>query len=109
MSGPEGGRPPCSEEEYFRPRSSLKRTPPGMLMVSQSDIGRTTPSGIQSSPSRAALEASKEIIAKVYRRMKYEAEKGVENLSDARWQTAQAVGYSEHTISNTGWANNFCK
>ncbi|KAL4713406.1 hypothetical protein ACJJTC_010391 [Scirpophaga incertulas] len=43
---------------------------------------------------------SKEIIAKVYRRMKYEAEKGVENLSDARWRTAQAVGYSEHTISN---------
>ncbi|KAL4702142.1 hypothetical protein ACJJTC_019418 [Scirpophaga incertulas] len=36
----------------------------------------------------------------VYRRMKYEAEKGVENLSDARWRTAQAVGYSEHTISN---------
>lgn len=31
--------------------------------------------------------------------MKHEAENGVENLTDARWRTAQAVGYSEHTIS----------
>lgn len=32
--------------------------------------------------------------------MKYEAENGVENETDARWRTAQAVGYSERTISN---------
>lgn len=31
--------------------------------------------------------------------MKHEAENGVENVIDARWRTAQAVG-SEHTISN---------
>lgn len=42
----------------------------------------------------------KEIIAKVYHLMKYEAENGIENATDARWRTAQAVGYSEHTISN---------
>lgn len=42
---------------------------------------------------------SKEIIAKVYHRMKYEAENGVEKLTDARWRTAQAVGTSESTIT----------
>ncbi|CAG5036700.1 unnamed protein product [Parnassius apollo] len=42
---------------------------------------------------------AKEITAKVYRRMKYEAENGVEKLSDARWRTAQAVGVSESTIT----------
>lgn len=31
--------------------------------------------------------------------MKYEAEHGVEKLSDARWRTAQAVGVSESTIT----------
>ncbi|XP_045450770.1 uncharacterized protein LOC123659609 isoform X2 [Melitaea cinxia] len=41
----------------------------------------------------------KEIIAKVYHRMKYEAEHGVEKLTDARWRTAQAVGVSESTIT----------
>ncbi|CAG4936515.1 unnamed protein product [Parnassius apollo] len=39
----------------------------------------------------------KEITAKVYRRMKYEAENGVEKLSDARWRTAQAVGITLKT------------
>ncbi|CAG4965576.1 unnamed protein product [Parnassius apollo] len=42
---------------------------------------------------------AKEITAKVYRRMKYEAENVVEKLSDARWRTAQAVGVSESTIT----------
>lgn len=42
---------------------------------------------------------AKEIIAKVYHRMKYEAENGVEKLTDARWRTAQAVGVSESTIT----------
>lgn len=31
--------------------------------------------------------------------MKYEAENGVENLTDARWRTAKAVGISEKTVS----------
>ncbi|CAG4953171.1 unnamed protein product [Parnassius apollo] len=45
------------------------------------------------------LQMAKEITAKVYRRMKYEAENGVEKLSDARWRTAQAVGVSESMIT----------
>ncbi|CAG4982209.1 unnamed protein product [Colias eurytheme] len=52
------------------------------------------------SPKKHLRSQGKEIISKVYHRMKYEAENGVENLTDARWRTAQAVGYSEHTISN---------
>lgn len=42
---------------------------------------------------------AQEVIATVYQHMKYEAENGVERLTDARWRTSRAVVVSERTIT----------
>ncbi|GBP93352.1 hypothetical protein EVAR_85163_1 [Eumeta japonica] len=39
------------------------------------------------------------VIATVYQRMKFEAENGVERVTDARWRTSKAVGVSERTVT----------
>ncbi|GBP44281.1 hypothetical protein EVAR_22165_1 [Eumeta japonica] len=44
-------------------------------------------------------EKARGVIATVYQRMKFEAENGVERVTDARWRTSKAVGVSERTVT----------
>ncbi|GBP80293.1 hypothetical protein EVAR_37970_1 [Eumeta japonica] len=49
--------------------------------------------------SGSYLPVARGVIATVYQRMKFEAENGVERVTDARWRTSKAVGVSERTVT----------
>ncbi|GBP82593.1 Kinesin-like protein KIF18A [Eumeta japonica] len=48
--------------------------------------------------STEAMEQARGVIATVYQRMKFEAENGVERVTDARWRTSKAVGMCTEDI-----------
>ncbi|GBP28802.1 hypothetical protein EVAR_93339_1 [Eumeta japonica] len=54
---------------------------------------------MENSRKKVMHSQARGVIATVYQRMKFEAENGVERVTDARWRTSKAVGVSERTVT----------